>query len=895
MRTVEISINSNFFQHPKDISLFKEFEPTLTLWLKVMGLDQYQAYSFQNHIKNEFPLALNEIWNTNSERYTCIENTLDSPFNISVHDALAWEQYSYWLQKQANKRVFGEAFGLRDVYIPLRAYYETKKKKTSRRHACELHTFILEWLCKFDKKDSLKVISGGPGSGKSSFSKILAAEIIEQRIARVLHIPLHRFKLENNLIEAIDDFINNNRYLKNNPLHQDYKQDRLILIFDGLDELSEQGHEAKKASNQFINNLIREIDQKNDNDSQWQAVITGRDISIQNNQHNLKKQKQILHLLPYCISDDEITHYDSGQKLLNTDQCSIWWKKFAKAKGLPYKELPSELDTEDLFLIVREPLLNYLVALSYQRKKIDFTDSTSLNKIYYDLLSAVYERKYANNRQYTASKHLNFDEFLEVLEEIALAIWHDHGRTTSESYLLKRCKKAKIEPYFKDFAKSAKKGVIKLLTTFYFRKFDTHTKNERTFEFTHKSFGEYLTAKKLVKSALSISKKSIANKKDFNTSQALKKWVELTGPTLCNQNICNFINNEIAELNIKELDKVQTVFTQFLESVIYNRTPIGAFKDLSFEQILKFSTNSETAILIIHCACARQTTTKTRLTEDPIILSNWIQRVGHSDTFLSSCQYLDFQHYWFDYDNLGEINLSFSDLEGASLTNTNLSFANLKQTQLNAADLEGANLQSANLEKANLAFANLEYVNLESAYLKHADLEDAVLTNARLRTADLTEAFLANSNLSNANLIDCFLLGADLSYANLYQAKLINSDLCASNLQGATLDNANFTNSYLAKTNLNKASLVNSILKGTLLISSNLTEATLTGANLASANLTNADLTGALLNGANLSKANLKNANLTNTDLSGANLQDANLTGAITTGANLTGTILEYT
>jgi len=724
---VKISIDSNFFNRPQDLSLFEAFQPVLTFWLGSMGLDSNQAASFQYRLKEEFPLTLHEVWGNDPEQYKCIVETLNSPFKVPVQDRLAWKKYSLWLQKQANNRVFDEAFGLREVYIPLRSYYETKEGYKTKKHVCDLHSTMIEWLnpklSKFDKYDSLKVISGGPGSGKSSFAKVLAAEIIEQKIAPVLFIPLHHFNLSNNLIEAVGDFVNDTPYLRNNPLHQDFIQDRLILIFDGLDELSEQGQAAKAAAEQFVDSLVRELDRKNDNNKQWQAIITGRDLSVQDNQHNLKKPQQILHLLPYRLKENEVEDYTGNDELIKADQCSLWWRKFGQAKGIGYTEIPSELDKENLFPITKEPLLNYLVALSYERKKIDFNDETSLNKIYYDLLQAVYERNYADGRQHTASKHLTFEQFLEVLEEIALAVWHSNGRTASESYLVKRCEEAGVSHYLEKFSESAKKGVVKLLTAFYFREFETNSNNDRTFEFTHKSFGEYLAARHIIKSALDIQEEVFRreqnHKKGWSDIEALEKWIHLTGATIIDTYLFSFIKNEIKELGEKKQTDIQTVFVRLLNIAINNGSPMETFRGLNFAQMLKHSANAEAALLAVHFACAIQTSVRSEL--ETKHLQRWFLRaragIYDINVLNSAFQYLNIPYSYLSFAALLELDFSYS-----------------------------------NLDNSTLSFSILYKSNFTGASLKNSDLEQADLGDTKFINSCLIEAILRNANLENANL-----------------------------------------------------------------------------------------------------------------------------------------------
>jgi predicted NACHT family NTPase len=135
---------------------------------------------------------------------------------------LAWLRYSTWLQKQVEEPMFLEAFSLKQVYVPLRAYYNHKIdeqdaeeqeirlgffSRQSERIVIDLEKELEAWLSKSKKDDAIRLISGGPGSGKSSFAKMFAAKLAEKSTVRVLFIPLHHFEPSEDLIDAVGKFV----------------------------------------------------------------------------------------------------------------------------------------------------------------------------------------------------------------------------------------------------------------------------------------------------------------------------------------------------------------------------------------------------------------------------------------------------------------------------------------------------------------------------------------------------------------------------------------------------------------------------------------------------------------------------------------------------------------
>jgi hypothetical protein len=82
---------------------------------------------------------------------------------------------------------------------------------------------------------------------------------------------------------------------------------------------------------------------------------------------------------------------------LKSDLRQLRWKQYGALIGRDFGALPKELRRDDLDEITAQPLLNYLIALSYQRDqrgRLDFKKGINLNQIYADLVAAVHERGY---------------------------------------------------------------------------------------------------------------------------------------------------------------------------------------------------------------------------------------------------------------------------------------------------------------------------------------------------------------------------------------------------------------------------------------------------------------------------------------------------------------------
>ena len=166
-------------------------------------------------------------------------------------------------------------------------------KKKRKKKVIDLFTELETWLEKNDKYDAIRIISGGLGSGKSSLTKIWAAKLANKNKVKVLFVPLHHFNASLDLVEAMDKFINVDGFLKANPLYGDHKEKRLLIIFDGLDELAMQGKIAQEIAQNFIREVQRKVQQFNQRS--WRTVLRNALELI------FEKKRKNDQLLDYCI------------------------------------------------------------------------------------------------------------------------------------------------------------------------------------------------------------------------------------------------------------------------------------------------------------------------------------------------------------------------------------------------------------------------------------------------------------------------------------------------------------------------------------------------------------------------------------------------------------------
>ncbi|GHT85191.1 hypothetical protein FACS1894137_09160 [Spirochaetia bacterium] len=900
----ENALGPNFFDNPKSLPLLNDIKPILKNFLGCFDFMENEIKNILIRFDSYFVLSLRAEWGNNEDAYAALKDRINTPFDSAVKREVEWNNYFIELEKEILKPVFSESFSLEQIYIPLRACYKNRKTKKGKDEfdgridkkgdkdekeiVVDIETNLTEWIEKGIKDDHTRIIHGDPGSGKSSVLKLFAAKLAKQR-KKVIFIPLHLYDIGENLDKAVNTFLSYGKYFSSDIFSD---EDKIILLFDGLDELSMQGRMLTDIAQSFLREVERSVSKFNQKNCRIQVIITGRDVVVQQNEREFRTEGQLLRLLPYLIEEGKERFIDNNN-LVKKDQRNDWWKKYGQISGKNYTELPEALRTDEIDEITAQPLLNFLVALSYERGRIDFSKNTNLNEIYSDLLEAVYERKYSGGQKQAIVGNMELKDFCLIFEEIALSAWHCKGRTTTVAEINSRFLNSGLADLLKCFIDDAEQGVISLLAAFYFRQAGNNMDGSDTFEFTHKSFGEYLTARKIKRNLKTIHEQLVIKEKEpylpggWTIPECLVEWIKVFGLKTLDFDLIKFIRNELQLVRENDNDLLilwQETVVKLLEYVLNNGTPLEKLHPRlnTFKEENEQAINSEKALLVMHSLIAYITN---RVSE-----VHWPERTSFGE-FIGRLtgQRIDSDVFILKFCN--HLDIDSLILHSKDLSNSNFYSSNLRKCELHTVNLEGANLDYAHLEGANLKRANLGIANLNGAHLEEANLKEAHLEEANLKGANLKGANLDYANLEYAHLEIAHLEGANLEYAHLEIAHLEGAHLEGANLEYAHLGRAHLEGAHLEGANLEYAHLGRAHLKGAHLKGANLNYAHLEGAHLEGAHLEGVKLNYAQLEGANLEGANLEGANLGRANLVGAELEGANLIGANLIGANLIGAI----
>jgi hypothetical protein len=814
-----LELDHKFFTAPGSLELLDRLQEPLCKWFEMYGVPHIAASAVAARMRPYFVLALHDEWMRSPSDYAELRDAVDTPFTRAQDLERAWLRYEAHLWRVVNEPMFAEAFGLKSVYVPLRAYWERQtshdgdRKVVASLAECEesrvtrvvvqLPDALDNWLASNKKDDAIRVVSGGPGSGKSSFTRMYAAETMTKGAIRVLYVPLHLFDPKGDLVASVGEYVRTSRVLPCNPLEVNSGEEprRLFIIFDGLDELAMQGKLAAETAQQFVREVDRTLDKLNQMKPWLSVLISGRELTIQANACEFRKPGQILQLLPYAIEPtnsavnstrsspflSERWIWEDKAKLLAKDQRKEWWFKYRNISGIGPDDIPEELLQGELAEITSQPLLLYLVALSYARKRLSLGASTNLNDVYGDLIDAVWARAY-EGRPFRAIQSLTKSQFIRVLEEIGLAAWHDERRTTTIKTIREHFETASLTSTLEAFQQGAESGVTRLLTAFYFRQHGERD-GEKTFEFTHKSFGEYLAACRIVRTISVIDLAMTEHERDPDLGKdvvdSLATWADICGPAPLDEYYVRFLNREISRRTPEQIARWQKRLGAMISTATRIGTPVERVRPRppTFHDELRRARNAEEALFACASACGDVTMEPTNV-EWPtkVAAGTWIrrlqgQRSGAANAIITeSLRWL----------NLTECTLDIIDLYGGRLDGAILARSRFRSACLEGANLVGADLRGTNFHLANLDRANLSGANLEGAVLGHPSFAEFLVKSTsrpKVATRPLSVASYLGTNFQGANLKDANLVGLDLVNANLTDANLQGANTTAAKLK----------------------------------------------------------------------------------------------------------------
>ena len=179
------------------------------------------------------------------------------------------------------------------------------------------------------------------------------------------------------------------------------------------------------------------------------------------------------------------------------------------------------------------------------------------------------------------------------MQTIALAAWQGGDtRVVSEQGFTSAIKLARAENAWENFKKDNGSDVTNLAMNFYLKAAET---GQRGFEFTHKSFGDYLAARAILDIAVELP--VFINRR---VDHAMTDWIEATGSGTLSNEILNFLREEV---------RLRTTNSSEANALEENRVTEGFFRALHKHDTYGGASSTSGCFLLAHC---RVTTDKWR-------------------------------------------------------------------------------------------------------------------------------------------------------------------------------------------------------------------------------------------------------------------------------------------
>lgn len=407
-----------------------------------------------------------------------LENWTDNITVLKKRREESWNSYREDLQNLPDQKesMYNEQFGVRKVFLQPEVKYHIvgacgdAGKPNSIPDLGHLFGALISTRA---SGEDLIILSGGPGSGKSTLCRILSSELSKDPKIFPIFLRLRRLKEGSDIALFVEEsmqkvgLINHFTDLRNFT--------NLVLILDGFDELVM----ASRSRLRHFFNMLREEHNVGPLRNA-KIIISGRDTLFPQGE-GLPTGSHVISLQPF-----------------NKERVKAWGKKWRKLhESSPGNSFYPETLIEEgngkyspLHHLVTWPLTLHLVARVHTagRLNIGKKESQEIEKayLYRSILSETATRQLDQAKGKGRLKPKEMREFLRELAWEMYTLSTDSMDPTDVAPLLTKYYPEASEADMSDIADVAVVNSPEL------------TKGEETgFEFVHKSFSEYLVAEKM--------------------------------------------------------------------------------------------------------------------------------------------------------------------------------------------------------------------------------------------------------------------------------------------------------------------------------------------------------------------------------------------------------------
>lgn len=746
-------LTRDFFVSPSECTLYAKVRQNVADLVST-AREQPVTEELKAKLDSAFAASIFNCWRARPDYFQPILESLENPGAKIAQLQVDWANYRAKLIENFTVRpVFGQMdykASLSDLYLRLDATYKTESADGGFvQTRVNLHDDIDSWLDAGDPGDTIRLIFGGPGSGKSSFAKALAASLAARPDKRPIFVELQHANALGDLRQAIEQrLVIDQEIFSSDPISERDEHRMFVLIFDGLDELVVPGSAAaSRVADGFVASLKALLRNLNSaGKCRAKVIVTGRTAIMQSFAKSLEVSNRIAL---------EIKGFAEGGEA-GEDLRPQWWAKFARA----YRQDPSfppALEAKELQEVTNEPLLCFLLALSGYLAGNWAEAADNTNRIYARLVGDVWERRWGQSELGETGRvgpGLNLrsrEEFDLLMETLALAAWWGgENRVATKTSFDAALSATGASDIWTKFVADEGDGLSNLALTFYLRRSDIEGQG---FEFTHKTFGEYLVARFLMKQATAKIALPL-RARDIDKAEASERWCRYATQGAPHFGITSFLRNEARLMPMDAIDVSIEELQGWLSFVLDKGLPVHRRSNDDFRTLELMNDYGHSNIVSCISALSRA--------KDVICIneiSDWNVKIewpaqGNSVSRLLSRvsdiemvgRSPDVDFYRFDFR-------SYEDIFGGIF--------------LAEAYFEFTLWSDVTVVNTYFGGSNFEGAVFQGAYFLDVAFEDCDLTDV-----DFTEA-----NLGGCSFRSATLLGACLDGANLNRTDIANAEM----------------------------------------------------------------------------------------------------------------------
>lgn len=775
-----------------------------------------------------------------------VVEALSGPFSrIEENHAAVARHHQFLIRGFSQASVFGqEATGitLSDLYVRQRCLwsvpqdgsssaavaadekYEESTRPRPRPNKVaigDLHKLVTKWLADRSPKDNVRVVAGGPGSGKSTFARALAIEVADANEYDVLFVPLQELENLGSFETRVGNLFRTRAELGfdrvGTPLNwmgvsefDGRAPERpLLLICDGLDELAAPDtQEATRVTADFIQTLSNWLSQKNSIGCAVKAIILGRTIAAEEAFRrldiDLPALLRVAGFLPVSETNEWRVAHEARlttdpERVSSLDQRTVYWQKWCLAYYGEEKETPVALrestgSNGGFVELTAEPLLLYLLIWTGFLEQRWQEAAENRNVVYLEMFRRIYRREWGIDKHDTPSGQpkgghttlagLSEDDFFALQEVLGLASWTTGGRTVSkDAYNL----------VLEDYLDADKRDDLKSLSGSSLKSVALQSYTRDTgggddgYEFVHKTLGEYLIARALAQTGLVAVESLRTRASESRARSAAEKISKIYSIGTLTPEIDRFLADEI-RLRFATMKEPKRILTSQLlpivEWVLSSGAPVHSIRlpeRAGFNWLWRLHVRTLDVLwsFLQHLSRAVFTSLSGDLVDSGpdtrILKIKWPSATSFSSMLAA------FSDTTVMRDTKRLCSFDFIDLQGQAVTEQDF----------------GGVLYDFTVNHTSPQ--NWIPISMQGVRYFDAPFFAAHLRSADFRGSQLKDCEFTGAQLGGANFSDCDLVSSVFNEAALGRAKFDNAILDGSSFVGSFLEGTSFLGASLVK------------------------------------------------------------------------------------------------